>query len=254
MQGRRRTPNDSEDDGTEGVKRMRGLEDLGVGIASKRKAQAGGLLELVQQENASLSDLNNGNTLPNGNAVNGRGSSSMKRKRTPVANVHEFLKRKNRRRPLTKVLESTAMVSVPVICNQVPSSCGSPLHGVSEGKVSILESTESKRDTAVTVNNNSDRTEVSCEDGVALNASDPACDTSLITMTKENDISSPSGVVENDSADRLFDVPFIGEEKQSAGIFVSLCIGITLAVRLTFNLLTWPRPRSSHPAEFLSVD
>ncbi|KAK6124949.1 hypothetical protein DH2020_041310 [Rehmannia glutinosa] len=29
-----RTPNDSEDDGTEGVKRMRGLEDLGMGVES----------------------------------------------------------------------------------------------------------------------------------------------------------------------------------------------------------------------------
>uniref|UniRef100_A0A2N9HU61 Uncharacterized protein n=1 Tax=Fagus sylvatica TaxID=28930 RepID=A0A2N9HU61_FAGSY len=173
VQGRRRkTPNDSEDDGTEGVKRMRGLEDLGMGVASKRKA--GGALDLVQQDNASLCDLSTGNCIPNGSPVNGsKGySSSLKRKRSQVANVHEFLKKKNRRRPLTKVLESTAMVSVPVICDQLPSSSGSPLQAISDGRM------------------------------------------------KENEISSINGLAENDSSDRLFDVPFVGvleEEKHTAG-------------------------------------
>ncbi|GMN37047.1 hypothetical protein TIFTF001_006491 [Ficus carica] len=218
LQGRRRTPNDSEDDGTEGVKRMRGLEDLGVGVSSKRKIQVGGLLELVQQDNASLSDSNNGNCVSNGTTVHGnRVSSSLKRKRTQVTNVHEFLKKKNRRRPLTKVLESTTMVSVPVICDQLPNSCGSPLGGLSDGKVSVLESTEPKGGVSVVVNNNSeDINGVSCENEPSLNASEPACDTSHINKTKESDTSSVSGFAENDSSDRLFDVPFIGEEKQSA--------------------------------------
>ncbi|PON35747.1 PWWP domain containing protein [Parasponia andersonii] len=216
VQGRRRTPNDSEDDGTEGVKRMRGLEDLGVGTASKRKVQAGGLLELVQQENASIADSNNGNCVSNGSTANGsRGNSSLKRKRTQVANVHEFLKKKNRRRPLTKVLQSTAMVSVPVICDQLPSSCGSPLGGLSDGRVPGLESTESK--ISVVVNNNSDCNGVSCENGASLNTSEPACDTPHVDKMKENGISSISEIVENDFSDRLFEVPLIREEKHSAG-------------------------------------
>ncbi|XP_062087640.1 uncharacterized protein At1g51745-like isoform X2 [Humulus lupulus] len=217
--GRRRTPNDSEDDGTEGVKRMRGLEDLGVGTASKRKVQAGGLLELVQQDNASLSDSNNGNCVSNGTTANGsKGNSSLKRKRTPVANVHEFLKKKNRRRPLTKVLESTAMVSVPVNCDQAPNSCGSPLQGLSDGRVSGLESTESKRSLSVVANNNADCNGGSCENGTSLNTSEPACDTSHINKLKENENSSLSGFVENDSSERLIDVPFSGEQKPSAGV------------------------------------
>ncbi|KAA8541711.1 hypothetical protein F0562_022863 [Nyssa sinensis] len=168
---RRRTPNDSEDDGTEGIKRMRGLEDLGMGVVS-----------------------------------------SLKRKRSLVANVHEFLKRKNRRRPLTKVLESTSMVSVPVMCEQqLASPSGSPLPGVSESKVSGLECNESKRSFSLVINNNSESTGVSCENGTSLNA----------IKQKENEISSMSGLPEND---RLFDVPFVGEDKHSAGfspIFVS---------------------------------
>ncbi|KAE9467893.1 hypothetical protein C3L33_00194, partial [Rhododendron williamsianum] len=176
-QGRpRRTPNDSEDDGTEGVKRMRGLEDLGMGVVS-----------------------------------------SLKRKRSEVAHVHEFLKRKNRRRPLTKVLESTAMVSVPVTCEQIPSPNGSPLPGVSDSKVSGLESNESKRSLSVVLNN-SDSTGVSCENGISVNASGHASDVSLVNnKQKENEISSMSGLPENGSCDKLFDVPFVGEEKHPEG-------------------------------------
>ncbi|XP_059640080.1 uncharacterized protein At1g51745-like [Cornus florida] len=179
VQGRkRRTPNDSEDDGMEGIKRMRGLEDLGIGVVS-----------------------------------------SLKRKRSQVAKVQEFLKRKNRRRPLTKVLESTAMVSVPVMCEQLASPSGSPLTGVSDSKVSGLESNESKRSFSVVINNNSDSTGVSCENGTSLSASDHAFDASLIKQ-KENEISSMLGLPENDFSDMLFDVPFVGEEKHIAG-FVS---------------------------------
>lgn len=217
VQGRRRrTPNDSEDDGTEGVKRMRGLEDLGIGVVSKRKVQAAGLLELVRQDSVSLSDSNNGNCVSNGITENGsKANSTLKRKRSQVANVNEYLRRRNRRRPLTKVLESTAMVSVPVICDQLPSSCGSPLQGLPDGRVSVVESTESKRSFPVANNNNSDCIAVSSENR-ALDASDQACDaTHINSKMKEIEIPSISGLAENDSSDRLFDVPFVGEEKHS---------------------------------------
>ncbi|KAG6733517.1 hypothetical protein I3842_01G228200 [Carya illinoinensis] len=217
---RRRTPNDSEDDGTEGVKRMRGLEDLGMGVVSKRKT--GGVLDLVQQDGASLCDSSGGNCISNGIPVNGSKSYllSLKRKRSQVVNVHEFLKRKSRRRPLTKVLESTAMVFVPVICDQLPSSSGSPLQGISDGRVSVLESKDMKK--SATVNKNSDSIEISCENGVPLKASELACDASdIVYKTKESETSSVTALVENDSSDRLFDVPFVGvlgEEKHSAGL------------------------------------
>ncbi|KAL3511711.1 hypothetical protein ACH5RR_024428 [Cinchona calisaya] len=169
----RRTPNDSEDDGTEGIKRMRGLEDLGMGVVS-----------------------------------------SLKRKRSQVAHVHEFLKRRNRRRPLTKVLESTMMVSVPVLCEQLGSPTGSYLAGASDSKVSGLESNESKRSLSIANNNNSDSTGVSCENGTSFNASEHACDASLVKhKQKENEISSMLGYPENGSSDSLFDVPLIAEEK-----------------------------------------
>lgn len=172
---RRRTPNDSEDDGTEGVKRMRGLEDLGMGV-----------------------------------------SSSLRKKRTQVANVNEFLKKKNRRRPLAKVLECTAMLSVPVVSDKLSSPTESLVPEASESKGSELESNESKMNSSLVMNNNSDSTGASCENAVSL--SPPNTDVSLGSKPKENEISSMLGIPENESAHKLFDVPLIAEEKLSAGI------------------------------------
>ncbi|GMI82117.1 hypothetical protein HRI_001881000 [Hibiscus trionum] len=233
---RRKTPNDSEDDGSERIKRMRGLDDLGMGVGSKRKALAAGALELVQQDNASFYGPKAGSCLSNGGPINGsrNHSSTVKRKRSQVANVHEFLKRKNRRRPLTKVLESTAIVSVPVVCDELPSSSGSPLRGLSDRKVSGIDSNESHKSASAVIcnshnnnTNNSGRTRVSCENGVSLNASEHVADADASltnNKTKENESSSLSVLAENESSNRLFDVPFVGEDKPSAEfspIFVS---------------------------------
>ncbi|CAI0462194.1 unnamed protein product [Linum tenue] len=185
---RRRTPNDSEDDGTAGTKRMRGLEDLGMGM-SDSKADNG-------------SPVNAGTTVY---------SPSLKRKRSQVANVHEFLKRRNRRRPLTKVLESTVMVSVPVSCDQVPSTSVSPIEGLSDGKISCLESNESKKGPWVGNNNNSDSTGVSCDNG-AVSLSPPehaACNGSLTAkVVKENDTTIAEELTLDGSSNQLYDVPF----------------------------------------------
>ncbi|KAK7255538.1 hypothetical protein RIF29_28951 [Crotalaria pallida] len=226
LQGRRRrTPNDSEDDGTEGVKRMRGLEDLGIGVVSKGKVQVNGTgtTEIAQHINASLSNSTTGNCLSNGISVNGGkgcSSSTMKRKRSQVANVHEFLKRKNRRRPLTKVLESTAMVSVPVICDQIPSTSNSPPCEIPDGKISGLDSNDSKKSFPLATHN-SDSTELACENGTSLNVHDHDSDPSQIShKVMENGSSGMSGLVGRDSSHKLFDVPFVGvlgEEKHTPG-------------------------------------
>ncbi|XP_055825569.1 uncharacterized protein At1g51745 isoform X2 [Solanum dulcamara] len=174
---RRRTPNDSEDDGTEGSKRMKGLDDLGMGAVS-----------------------------------------SLKRKRSQVAHVHDFLKRKNRRRPLTKVLESTTMVSVPIMCEQVSSPTGSTLAGASESKVFAIQSNESGKSFPAVLNNDTDSISVTHGNGKPLDAFGHTHDSSLVKHElKENGISSILGLSENGFADRLFDVPLVAEEKQSAG-------------------------------------
>ncbi|KAJ6704407.1 TUDOR/PWWP/MBT SUPERFAMILY PROTEIN [Salix viminalis] len=194
---RRRTPNDSEDDGTEGIKRMRGLEDLGIGVG----------------------DSNTGNCMPNPYPVNGSKGYNLllKRKRSQVANANELVKRKNRHRPLIKVLESTAMVCVPVICDQLSSPSSLPLPGLSE--IPGIGSNGSRKDCSVAANNNSDSYGVSCENGSSSKPSEHAYDAALINhkLKKEKYISSISRPAENISVDRLFDVPFVGEEKHSTG-------------------------------------
>ncbi|OIW17182.1 hypothetical protein TanjilG_18137 [Lupinus angustifolius] len=221
---RRRAPNDSEDDGTECVKRMRGLEDFGVGVVSKRKAQVQGTgtIETVKHVSDSLHNSTTGNCLPNGTSVNGGKdySSTMKRKRSQVANVHEFLKRKNRHQPLTKVLESTTMVSVPIICDQLPSSSSCPPCEIPNGKISRLDSDDSKKVSSLATHY-SDGTGSVCENLTSLNAHDRNNDPSQIShRVKENDTFGMLGIVGSDSSDKLFDVPFIGvieEEKQTSG-------------------------------------
>ncbi|KAK8608379.1 hypothetical protein V6N13_023803 [Hibiscus sabdariffa] len=241
MGKRRKTPNDSEDDGAEGIKRMKGLEDLGMGVGSKRKVHAKGLLESIQQENASFCGPNTSNCLSNGGPINGNKnhSSSLKRKRSQVANVHEILKRKNRRRPLTKVLESTAMVPVPVACDELPGSSTSPPRGLSDSKVSGMDSNESRKSISAVINNNnnnSDSTGISCDNGVSLNVSELATDASQTNnKTRDNEISSIPELAENGSSDRLFDVPFFGEDKPSA-VFV---FGTTDLFEIRFFSYLW---------------
>ncbi|KAJ4953894.1 hypothetical protein NE237_030726 [Protea cynaroides] len=225
---RQKNPNDSEDDGTERIKRMRGLEDLGMGVVSKRNSSICHTevsQELVQLEGSSLSESNIGNSFScGGPAYSSRDScSSLKKRRSRVANVYEGLKRKNRRRPLTKVLESTAMVAVPVVCDQGASPGGSSFQGLTDSKVSSLESTESKRTSvSAVINNNSDSTVVSGEKETSLNASDHTCDAGVDALPfpsemRDNEFSSASEFHDNDCTDSLFDVPFVGEEKHTGG-------------------------------------
>ncbi|KAM5579313.1 uncharacterized protein ABKV19_009216 [Rosa sericea] len=212
VQGRRRrTPNDSEDDGNEGVKRMRGLQDLGMGVISKRSVQTEGLLEIVQHDSASVLDTNTQNGMSNGSLANGsKNSSSLRRKRSQVATANEFLKRKNRSRPLTKVLESTEMVSIPVAGDQVPNSSGSSLQ-LSDGKVPELEPNESKRSLSM------DHTGVLCDNDASTDAPEQATVSSSINQMKENEILGKSELLENGSSKRFFDLRLVGEEKRSSG-------------------------------------
>ncbi|KAK9069724.1 hypothetical protein SSX86_010118 [Deinandra increscens subsp. villosa] len=146
---RRQTPNDSEDDGTEGaMKRMRGLEDLGIG----------------------------------------RAISSFKKKRTQVVHIHNSLKKKSRcrRRQLNKVLKKPAMVTVPVICEE--------LKGLNEPGFSNNKVSHSTNDVM-----NIDNDANNC-------------------IRKDNENSSNSELLENGcSSGRLFDVPYIPEENHTAG-------------------------------------
>ncbi|CAN7083398.1 unnamed protein product [Brassica oleracea var. botrytis] len=193
---RRRTPNDSEDDGTEGTKRMRGLEDIG-------KEHVGATV-LHRQEMGSICSVNLSNSYIASNGYKACSPLSLKRKRSQVTNASECSKRKNRSRQLTKVLECTAMVCVPGTSDQLVTSG--------------LEPVESMKSVSVVINNNSDSTGVSCE-----NAPEHVVGDSHNNKAKDSETSSVSVSAEDDPSVQLYDVPLTeGEAKHSAG-FPAAC-------------------------------
>lgn len=119
---------------------MRGLEDIGMGIAL-----------------------------------------SIKQKRSEVAHVPELLKRKNRRRPLTKVMACATFVSAPAACN------------------------DSTNNDSVVINNGSESNGVSFENGSLLDES-----TERVELDKGN-------FCERRSSQGLVDVPPVAEEQDSTG-------------------------------------
>ncbi|CAH8357642.1 unnamed protein product [Eruca vesicaria subsp. sativa] len=216
---RRRTPNDSEDDGTEGTKRMRGLEDIGkehVGAIVVRRQEMGSVCDV------NLSDsVSNGYIVPNGYKL--CSPLSLKRKRSQVTNANDCSKKKNRRRQLTKVLECTAMVCVPGTSDQlVTSDC----QGVNDSKVSGMESVESMKSVSVVINNNSDSTGNSCENA------------------PENVAGALSVSAEDDSSVHLYDVPLTEETQQSTG-FPAACTMSSSRTALVSGLIRRCGP-SSH--------
>ncbi|KAF6160469.1 hypothetical protein GIB67_019238 [Kingdonia uniflora] len=182
---RLKTPNDLKDDGSEGSKRMRGLEDLGIG-----------------------------NGLPNGGFRHSSGDTYLSLKKIPsqAAHVHEILKKKHRRRQLRQVLESSVMVSIPVSCDGDASPNQFPLRGV-------LESIDSrKKNIAAVIGNNLDSTGDSYEKENLINASDDTGDVEVDVVDvhlemKNDELSQKSELCENCRTNGLFDVSFVEEEK-----------------------------------------
>ncbi|CAO2814692.1 unnamed protein product [Amaranthus hypochondriacus] len=111
---RRKTPNDSEDDGNEGFKRMKGLNDLGV--RSERKIQVLALPNPARPNGVPVNGTCNATAV--GTLANGGAVPTIKKKRSQVVHIQELLKRKYRKRPLTKVLENTSMVPVRILCDE----------------------------------------------------------------------------------------------------------------------------------------
>ncbi|KAK9149435.1 hypothetical protein Scep_008192 [Stephania cephalantha] len=202
---------------------MRDLEELGRAVALERSGLSEGSHEFAQLDSTSLSEHNICNS-SSGTVVNGGRSSCsfLKRKRSQVAYIHENLKRKDRRRALAKVLETTAMVSVPVFCDGLSHGLSSFRRGT-DMKVSALESIESMvSKSSDMINNSSDGSGASYEKDAPLDRSEHTCDPDIDagqaqSLSKDSEFSIKSVIPENDFSDGLFDVPFVVEEKHSEG-------------------------------------
>ncbi|KAL5973610.1 hypothetical protein ACLOJK_030263 [Asimina triloba] len=104
-----------EDDKSEAIPRMRGLQDFGLHIASsKRKLSASAAYDSSHKplriENHTHSFPNGEHTVGNTNHVSSVKNSSSFKRRRPLGGVTDefFAKRRDRRRPLVQVLKSSA--------------------------------------------------------------------------------------------------------------------------------------------------
>ncbi|XP_068653139.1 uncharacterized protein At1g51745-like isoform X2 [Aristolochia californica] len=156
---RRKTPNDSEDDGNEGSKRMRDLDDIGLRLVPIQNS--GEHPEVVFSDGSDICD-----SLSNSSPVNSTKGSSvyLRRRYSNVGyHVHERLKRKSRCRSISKVLESTSMVDFSALGNE----------DIMDVKVSVESLDSVKTNFSRVINTNSDSTGTSCQkDIVSSNVSE----------------------------------------------------------------------------------
>lgn len=116
------------------------------------------------------------------------------------------MKKKNRRRALTKVLKSTPRLPVRVYASS--SQNESCFLEALDCRVSGLETNELKKNNSL-VSNNSGSTTVSCENRTSLNTSKHVNNTSVICKLKENEACGVT--LENDSLEGLFHVPLVAQ-------------------------------------------
>uniref|UniRef100_A0A7N1A5V0 PWWP domain-containing protein n=1 Tax=Kalanchoe fedtschenkoi TaxID=63787 RepID=A0A7N1A5V0_KALFE len=214
---RRKTPNDSEDDGIVGVKRMRGIKDLVLDVASKLKDEPDGESDQIHQDT-----VDKGNSIANESPVNSGKSNtpSFKKKRSAVVNgnVHESKRRKDRRRTLTKVLEECVMVSVPVTCDEVSGTVGSHVM-VTSDREAVLESVDSEGVTSDFVNNGAEGADDQYENTLVSDRNDGASD-----PPHDDKIRKESGSAEflvsrdSGSLDELYDVHLSLGDDKTAGL------------------------------------
>ncbi|RZC68228.1 hypothetical protein C5167_031483 [Papaver somniferum] len=204
LKKRRKTPNDSEDDGTEGIKRMRGIDDLVNGVAAKGKASVKCKTEeLVPVKNTpSISEPMEEDKLTH--VFNNKSSFSFLKKKTQnqVASICETLKRKYRRRQLRKVLEHSTLVSVPIFCDDGSGSVPSHYQEIKDRKDSMVDS-------SVLLYSSKD-----FPTGLGQKQTSPDA-----SESRNSELSSISEIPEDDFSDSsLYDVPFVDHETHCQGV------------------------------------
>ncbi|CAA7402871.1 unnamed protein product [Spirodela intermedia] len=140
-----KAPTDSEDDGTGGSKRMRHLQELGLGAVSKRKLNtifSNGQCQPLPDSSLTVPHVHYG--FFNLSKPSSKITCSPLKEATQLPQIHETLKRKSRRRRLSKVLKSSATVEVPSVFCEDGNSSLSSLRGVASNQVRVSESAESK--------------------------------------------------------------------------------------------------------------
>ncbi|KAG1326613.1 hypothetical protein COCNU_01G005470 [Cocos nucifera] len=226
LKKRWRTPNDSEDDATEGIKRMRDLQEIGLGTVSKRKPNikfhAKEFDELAFADNASLSESNTDNGFSGMCHINGSkdSCSSLKKKRSHVVLSSENLRKKNHHRPQTKVSKGSRII-IPSYCHWGGGFAGwSSLLEETRNKLGA-KSTEKKGEFSAVNDNSPNSSSTSCEE-VLFDDCEKTCNTVdgtyLQSEIKDSELSSMLEFIDDDCSDGLIDVPLLMEDNIGGGM------------------------------------
>lgn len=212
-----KTPNDSEDDGDEGIRRMKDLQDLGLGMVSTGKPNMHASMKESCTKYPSLCDSQNEPDFNNNlSSISLRNSF----KRTPrLFQVYQNLKRRNRRRRrLTKIWVSSdsVNVNVPLMYQDSVITADLPSYGITMKRLNDLKSSSKK-------------TKFSVTDNSCLNCSVSSYEKTLLHAEEKNgtalyDFNSPSMVrddVDGSLSNGLVNVPILIGERNVEG-FLSI--------------------------------
>ncbi|BAC00676.1 unknown protein [Oryza sativa Japonica Group] len=199
--------NDFEDDTVQGSQRMRDLTEIG----SKKHSSyvLNGHRDLPLLESASF-----GYSLSGTNGIKGdpQSHSATKRKRSNIGQAYENSRKKDRRRPLSKLCKDSA-VAVPAYSHWDPSGHSSAQY--SGGKMSnAFEPSRGKFGFPLDVNNYSYSSGTSSVETL-LDASCANHDgVAKVIPVKEAEVSCMPGFLNNDCSDgdEYFDTPLVMEE------------------------------------------
>lgn len=217
-----RTPNDPEDDTTKGMKRMRDLHDLGIGIMLKREPngclRTKGFHDPTLPDTGSLGESDFDNDFSADTPINSSrdSCSSLKLKQPLAGQAYESLKKKCRRRSLAEVWMGPSKGKIQSLGHQSAISEESSLQGVTGLQVRVDNYNLKKKDSAVALADSPNCSGTSCEEAL-LNTHENAGNagsgcTNFPVGAKESLFSDILEFIDNDISDRFINVPIVAGE------------------------------------------
>ncbi|KAH0467315.1 hypothetical protein IEQ34_004553 [Dendrobium chrysotoxum] len=219
-----KNPNDSEDDGDEGIRRMKDLQDLGLGMVSTGKPNMrASMKETCAKGPSGRASQNEPDFDNNSSSITHRScfkNSCLSSRTTRLFHVYQNLKRRNRRRRrLTKIWvgSDSVKVNVPLIYQDSVITGDSPSYGITMKRLNDLKSSSKKN-------------KFSLMDTSSLDCSESSYERTLLHVQEKNgtavyDLNPPS-VVRDDADDNLsnglVNVPILIGERNVEGV-LSIC-------------------------------
>ncbi|XP_072993606.1 uncharacterized protein At1g51745-like [Typha latifolia] len=201
--------NDSEDDASQGIKHMKDLQEIGSEMVSKRKKS----IDVCRQEShepapfdtAPPSGLKVACGLSSSSRLNSSKQlcSSLKRKRSDLAQAYENLKRKHHCRPLAELCKGTRVI-VPSYGHWTGS-----FSGQSAEQDRAFKTTFKKAEYPTGTVTSPDCSGISWEEALCGKTCTAVNHGIHSHSEMDSELSSMSEFVDNDCSDSFFDVPLV---------------------------------------------